>query len=169
MIKKILLVNTILLSSLIADEAYSLMLPTEKKFLTFLEENNFTAEMVNEIYEDCKASAKNAFICALAYDYGLGERSKEVESMYQLAADSEIKIGNKSARIEYADYMIRGGEAGFIGSYFNGGECYTKRIKGPCFYYLGMGRYLNGEGCKYLHNAARAGTKKNLVKRLCDK
>lgn len=166
---KSIILSFLMMTSLLADKDYSLLLPTKAKYLTFLSDSGFTEETIGAIYADCDGSAKSAFICALAYDYGYGERGEDIERWYQLAADSNIKIGSKSARMEYADYMIRGGEPGFITSYFKAGECYTKRYRGPCFYYLGMAQYLESGSCKYLNQAAREGTKVNLVKRLCDK
>lgn len=167
--KKIIFTFILIFSSLYADKSYSLLLPTEKKYIDFLQESNFNEESIAEVYENCDGSPRSALICALAYDYGYNERGEDIEEWYQLAADNNIKIGSKSARIEYADYMLRGGESGLITSYFKAGECYTKRLRGPCFYYLGMAQFLETGNCKYLHQAAREGIKANLVKRLCNK
>lgn len=149
-------------------KTYSLEFPTEERFLVFLQNNQFTEESIGEIYSSCDASPKNSFICAMAYDYGYGERGQDIEDWYQIAADSNVHIGAKSARVEYADYMIRQGEAGDINSYFKAGECYTQRYRGPCFYYLGMARYLTDKNCRYLFQAKREGTKKLLIERLCN-
>jgi len=148
-------------------KTYSLQFPTKNKFVDFLKDNGFTAESISAIYSDCDASPKNSFICAMAYDYGYGEYGQDIENWYQSAADSNIKIGSKSARVEYADYMIRHGMSGNIKSYFKAGECYTQKYRGPCFYYLGMANFLENKDCRYLFQAAREGTKKLLVERLC--
>jgi len=156
---------------------FSLTHPTYDKFLKFVEESGLTEDDLNNAYSDCEASPRNAFICALAYDYGYSTSdlaaagaTDKVKHLYLMAADEDIHIGAKSAKYEYADYMLRNGKSGNIKSFFKPGECYTKMNKGTCFYYLGASRYLDDpKDCKYLRQASRYGIKPNFYKRLCEK
>jgi len=169
--KKILLTITLLFSiNLFADQSFSIMFPSYDKFVKFIKDSGLTEEEIEFAYQNCDSDPQNAFICAMAYDYGYGLSDPKIENWYLLAADADIHIGGKSAKYEYADYMIRHDKPGYIDKYFKAGDCYTKRSKGMCFYYLGMAKYLkNPKDCKYLMQAKRFGTKPNLVDRLCTK
>ena len=152
------------------DMSYSLNYPNYEKFVNFIKKANLNQDDLDIMYKNCDTDPKAALVCAMAYDYGYGESNSKIQKWYLLAADSDIQMAGRSAKYEYADYMARIGKPGFVDKFFKPGECYTRRNKGACFYYLGIARYNeNHNDCRYLHQASRLGTKKNLVERLCDK
>ncbi len=152
------------------DMSYSISYPDYDKFVSFVKDANLSESDLSDMYQNCDFDPKAALVCAMAYDYGYHKVNKKIEKWYLFAADSDVRYEGKSGKYEYADYMSRIGKSGKVDKFFKPGECFTRRNKGVCFYYLGMARYnKNHNDCRYLHQAARYGVKQNLIKRICDK